>query len=112
MKIGLNYKIVFIFLCAIIFGEYARADISLLKGWNLVGNGQSSAIAVATVFNDASKVTTVWNPWEETCAQISDLPDAGYETFVCVEATNAFDYPIQLAPGESHETTAIIGLEE
>lgn len=59
-----------------------------------------------------SKVTTVWNPWEETCAQIGDMPDEGYETFVCVEATNAFDYPIHLEPGESHETTAIIGLEE
>lgn len=59
-----------------------------------------------------SKVTTVWNPWEETCAQIGDLPDDAWETFVCVEATNAFEYPINLAPGESHETSAIIGLEE
>ena len=61
---------------------------------------------------EGSKVTTVWNPWEEACAQIEDLPDTGYETFVCVEATNAFDYSIHLAPGESHETSAIIGLEE
>ncbi|MDD2306683.1 MAG: D-hexose-6-phosphate mutarotase [Prolixibacteraceae bacterium] len=59
-----------------------------------------------------SKVTTVWNPGAETCAKIGDLPDDGYETFVCVEATNAFDYPIHLAPGESFETSAIIGLEE
>jgi len=59
-----------------------------------------------------SKVTTVWNPGAETCANIGDLPDDGYETFVCVEATNAFDYPIHLAPGESFETSAIIGLEE
>lgn len=59
-----------------------------------------------------SKVTTVWNPGAETCANIGDLPDNGYETFVCVEATNAFDYPIHMAPGESFETSAIIGLEE
>ncbi len=59
-----------------------------------------------------SKVTTVWNPGAETCAKIGDLPDDGFETFVCVEATNAFDYPIILAPGESFETSAIIGLEE
>lgn len=59
-----------------------------------------------------SKVTTVWNPGAETCAKIGDLPDDAYETFVCVEATNAFDYPIQLAPGGSFETSAIIGLEE
>lgn len=59
-----------------------------------------------------SKVTTVWNPGAETCAKIGDLPDDAYEMFVCVEATNAFDYPIKLAAGESFETSAIIGLEE
>jgi glucose-6-phosphate 1-epimerase len=59
-----------------------------------------------------SKVTTVWNPWEETCAKIDDLPDDAYQTFVCVEAVNAFDFPVNLAPGESHETSAMIGLEE
>jgi glucose-6-phosphate 1-epimerase len=64
------------------------------------------------VDKSGSKVTTVWNPGEETCAKIGDLPDDAWETFVCVEATNAFDYPVKLAPGESHETAAIIGLEE
>lgn len=61
------------------------------------------------VDKSGSKVTTVWNPGEETCAKIGDLPDDAWETFVCVEATNAFDYPIRLAPGESHETSAFIG---
>lgn len=64
------------------------------------------------VDKSGSKVTTVWNPGAENCAKIGDLPDDGYETFVCVEATNAFDYPVRLAAGESFETSAIIGLEE
>jgi glucose-6-phosphate 1-epimerase len=59
-----------------------------------------------------SKVTTVWNPGAETCTNIGDLPDDGYETFVCVEATNAFDYPVSLNPGESFETSAIIGIDD
>ena len=59
-----------------------------------------------------SKITTVWNPGKETCAIIGDLPDDGYLTFVCIEAVNAFDDVIILAPGESHTTQAIIGLEE
>jgi len=59
-----------------------------------------------------SKVTTVWNPWEETCAQIADLEDDAYETFVCIETVNAFEDCISLSPGQSHETTAVIGLEE
>ncbi|HAQ21530.1 MAG TPA: hypothetical protein DCR40_20215 [Prolixibacteraceae bacterium] len=64
------------------------------------------------VDKSGSKVTTVWNPGQEACSNMVDLPDDGYETFVCVEATNAFGYEIQLAPGESFETSAIIGLEE
>jgi len=64
------------------------------------------------VDKSGSKVTTVWNPGEETCAKIGDLPDDAWETFVCVEATNAFDYPVQLSSGESFETSTIIGLEE
>lgn len=59
-----------------------------------------------------SKITTVWNPWEESCVKIADLPDNAYETFVCVEVVNAFEDAIRLAPGETHETTAMIGLEE
>lgn len=59
-----------------------------------------------------SKVTTVWNPWEETCSKIDDMPDDAYQTFVCLETVNAFEDTIQLAAGESHETTAIIGLQE
>ena len=64
------------------------------------------------VAKTGSKVTTVWNPGAETCVNIGDLPDDGYETFVCVEATNAFDFPVQLPAGKSYETAAIIGLEE
>lgn len=59
-----------------------------------------------------SKVTTVWNPGEEACATMADMPDDGYETFVCVEAVNAFNDVISLSAGESHETTARISLEE
>jgi len=59
-----------------------------------------------------SKVTTVWNPGAETCANIGDLPEDGYETFVCIEATNAFGYPVSLNPGESFETSAIVGIDD
>lgn len=64
------------------------------------------------VAKTGSKVTTVWNPGEEACATMPDLPDDGYETFVCVEAVNAFNDVISLPAGESHETAAMISLEE
>ncbi|MFV0378239.1 MAG: D-hexose-6-phosphate mutarotase [Mangrovibacterium sp.] len=58
-----------------------------------------------------SKVTTVWNPGEATSATIADIPDDGFANFVCIEATNAFDFPITLAPGESFITSQFFGLE-
>ncbi|WP_372773692.1 D-hexose-6-phosphate mutarotase [Mangrovibacterium sp.] len=58
-----------------------------------------------------SKVTTVWNPGEAACAGIGDIPDDGFANFVCIEATNAFNFPITLAAGESFTTTQIFGLE-
>lgn len=64
------------------------------------------------VAKTGSKVTTVWNPGEETCRKIDDMPDDAFHTFVCIETVNAFNNVIILSPGETHETSAIIGLEE
>ena len=62
------------------------------------------------VEKEGSNVTTIWNPGAETCASIADLPDESYHSFLCVEAVNSFNNMIRLDSGESHETTAIIGL--
>ncbi|PTN07235.1 glucose-6-phosphate 1-epimerase [Mangrovibacterium marinum] len=59
-----------------------------------------------------SKVTTVWNPGEDSSKLIGDMPDDGFATFVCIEATNSFDFQIKLAAGESYETKLLIGLED
>lgn len=64
------------------------------------------------IAKEGSENTTVWNPWAEACKQIDDAPDEAYHSFVCLETVNAFDGTIQLQPGESHKTTAFIGLEE
>ena len=64
------------------------------------------------VDKQGSRVTTVWNPGAEACAGITDMSDDAYQTFLCIEAVNSFDDTIRLAPGEIHETTAIIGLNE
>lgn len=60
---------------------------------------------------EGSKCATIWNPGAETCAEMSDMPNNGYETFVCLETVNKINDHIQLAVGESHETTAIISVE-
>lgn len=60
---------------------------------------------------EGSKNTTVWNPGAETCKEMSDMPDEAYEAFVCLETVNKINNQIVLAPNESHETVAIIGIE-
>ena len=41
----------------------------------------------------------VWNPWEEKCAALADMPPLGFRRMLCVEAA-AIGTPISLAPGE------------
>ena len=63
------------------------------------------------IVSTSHKTAVVWNPWAKTSATMPDLENDDYLHFVCVEAVNAFDDVIKLAPGESHTTSAMIGLE-
>lgn len=81
-------------------------------------NTASECLIFDTVFRrvikagkEGSNVTVVWNPWNETCAKMSDMPDDAYQGFVCVEAVNAYNDTISLAPGAKHATTAILNSE-
>ncbi|MDD3353794.1 D-hexose-6-phosphate mutarotase [Zoogloea sp.] len=40
----------------------------------------------------------VWNPWEQKCAQLPDMPTDGFRRMLCIEAA-AVRQPIELAPG-------------
>ena len=43
----------------------AQPSMALAAGWNLVGNGGSTAMSVASLFGDTSKVNTLWK-WVRT----------------------------------------------
>lgn len=58
-----------------------------------------------------SKVTVVWNPWEAMTKTMSDIPNDGYTSFVCIEAANYYDDCVNLKPGESHSIATVIGAE-
>lgn len=42
----------------------------------------------------------VWNPWIEIAAKMSDLPDDGYQSFVCIESGQIVN-PFKLSPQQS-----------
>jgi D-hexose-6-phosphate mutarotase len=58
-----------------------------------------------------SNVTVVWNPGPETSTAFGDIQEGGYKTFVCVEAVNAYNDVVTLAPNASHTIAAILSVE-
>jgi glucose-6-phosphate 1-epimerase len=44
--------------------------------------------------------TVVWNPGAAVAATLADMPDDGFQYFVCVEAAK-IDAPVSLAPGQT-----------
>jgi D-hexose-6-phosphate mutarotase len=63
------------------------------------------------VKHEGSRSTVVWNPWIEKAAKLGDLGPDGHRHMLCVENANAADDARQLAPGEEHTLTAVIGVE-
>ncbi|MDP3651279.1 MAG: hypothetical protein Q8R67_06315 [Rhodoferax sp.] len=80
----------------------AATTINLSTGWNLVGNGDSTVIDVATRLGDSSKITTVWKwnkttskwafyaPSMTTSALASYAESKGYEVLTSIASKEGF----------------------
>jgi glucose-6-phosphate 1-epimerase len=69
-------------------GRYALHDPVLRRRIELQTSGSHSLV--------------VWNPGEQGIGAISDAPVDGWRHFVCLEAANAGEDVIELAPGATH----------
>ena len=93
-------------------------DVVFREPVDRVYEGTRSAILVIDeqsertirVTKSGSDTTVVWNPGEEGAARLSDMPDDGYRSMVCVEAANAGQDVINLARDESHTLSTTIAL--
>lgn len=93
-------------------------DVVFRGSVDRVYEGTRSAILVVDEQNErtirvtksGSDTTVVWNPGAEGAARLSDMPDDGYRTMVCVEAANAGQDVINLARDESHTLSTTIAL--
>lgn len=63
-------------------------DIGFMRCLQLTSKSSSSAI--------------IWNPWIDKAQRLTEFPDDGYESMVCIETANAMDDIKQLAPGDSY----------
>ncbi len=89
-------------------GETDRVYVDTLNDCLLIDNDWKRLIRVA---KSGSVSTVVWNPWIDKSKR---MPDFGYDEWpemVCVETANVAAGKIELSPGESHSTTAIISVE-
>jgi D-hexose-6-phosphate mutarotase len=60
------------------------------------------------VSKEGSRSTVVWNPWIAKAARMPDYGDDEYPEMVCVETANCGPDALNLAPGQTHATTAHI----
>lgn len=59
------------------------------------------------VSNSGENGTVLWNPWSILSKQMSDMPDDGYQTMVCVEST-VYDQSVLLEPGCQHRLSTTL----
>ena len=59
-----------------------------------------------------SNSTVVWNPWKVRSKEMSDMPDEGYKSMVCVESATTPDLPVELKSGASHRLAVRVFVEK
>ena len=82
-----------------------RVYLNTSTACTLVDEGLKRQIQVK---KSGSQTTVVWNPWAENAAKMGDFGDDEYPNMVCVEAANAMDDVVKVAPGGSHILSQVI----
>ena len=59
-----------------------------------------------------SQTTVVWNPWQAKARAMADFADDGYQHMLCIEAANAAEDVVRLAPGESHTLSQMLAVSK
>ena len=81
-------------------------SLSLLNGWNLVGNGDSAAIDVASKLNDATKITTVWK-WNGAASKWAFYaPSLAPAALTAYAAGKGYEVLTSIAPKEGYWVNA------
>ena len=88
-------------------GETDRVSLDTLADCVLLDSGNRRSIRVA---KSGSRSTVVWNPWVDKSKRMADFGDDEWPSMVCIETANVAFNQIELAPGETHTTTAVVSV--
>ena len=79
--------------------------LSVLGGWNLLGNSSSTAINVASAFGDSSKVNAVWK-WSAAKSDWAFYTPTQADGGAAYAASKGFDLMTSVAGGEGYWVNA------
>jgi glucose-6-phosphate 1-epimerase len=64
------------------------------------------------IVKERSRTTVVWNPGIDRARALTDLRDAEWRDFVCIEPSNVAESAVELAPGQEHTMAVAIDVVE
>lgn len=88
-------------------GETDRVYFDTIADCVLTDEGMNRTVRVAKT---GAASTVVWNPWIDKSKHMADFGDDEWTKMVCIETANVGTNKIDLLPGESHSTTAILSV--
>jgi len=62
------------------------------------------------VTKENSRTTVVWNPWKEKARTFSDFAEDEWMRMICIEASNASDFAVDVAPGQQHKMRVTVNV--
>ena len=91
------------FLLSTANGKSTSSTTPVSVGWNLLGNGTTTPITVASIFNDASSITSVWKWDAATGTWAFYTPLATYKDGgQAYAATQGYEFLTTIYPGEGY----------
>lgn len=95
--------------CAIRFcGETDRVYVSSEPDCILLDEVLERRVIVQ---KSGSNSTVIWNPWIDKSIRMPDFGDDEWPGMVCIETANVGKGQIELQPGHSHTTNAVISVQ-
>lgn len=94
-------------------------DIALTTETDRIYTNTSSSISIVDnqlkreiiICKTNSMSTVIWNPWEDNSKTMSDMPDKGWCSMLCVEAANVVENEVLVQAGELHTMGMQISIE-